>query len=101
MPTPPFTRRAFLRTSLGAGCVLAGAFATRSLSTSAARDEAETIKVGLLHSLTGFLALTELPQKDAELLAIEEINKAGGVLGKRIEPVIADTQSKLTEGYPE
>lgn len=45
----------------------------------------ETVKVGLLHSLTGSMAISEKAVSDAEKLAISEINKAGGVLGKTIE----------------
>jgi len=54
---------------------------------------AETIKVGILHSLSGTMAISETSVKDAELLAIEEINAAGGVLGKMIEPIIEDGAS--------
>jgi urea transport system substrate-binding protein len=53
----------------------------------------DTIKVGILHSLSGTMAISETTVKEAELLAIEEINAAGGVLGKQIEPVIEDGQS--------
>jgi len=49
-----------------------------------------TIKVGLLHSQTGTMALSEKAVLDATLLAIDEINEAGGLLGRRIEPVIID-----------
>ncbi len=52
-----------------------------------------TIKVGILHSLSSFMAISEVSVKDAELLAIEQINKSGGVLGKQIEPVIEDGAS--------
>jgi urea transport system substrate-binding protein len=52
-----------------------------------------TIKVGILHSLSGTMAISEKSVVDAELLAIEEINKAGGVLGKQIEPVVEDGAS--------
>ncbi|WP_214108940.1 urea ABC transporter substrate-binding protein [Acrocarpospora catenulata] len=52
-----------------------------------------TIKVGLLHSLSGTMAISEVTVRDAELLAIEEINKAGGVLGKQLEPVVEDGAS--------
>jgi urea transport system substrate-binding protein len=48
------------------------------------------IKVGILHSLTGTMAISETSVRDATLLAIEEINAAGGVLGRRLEPVVAD-----------
>ncbi|MBW4485333.1 MAG: transporter substrate-binding protein [Tildeniella torsiva UHER 1998/13D] len=48
------------------------------------------IRVGLLHSLTGTMALSETPLVDAALMAIAEINQAGGVLGCPLEPVIRD-----------
>ncbi|NJK60508.1 MAG: ABC transporter substrate-binding protein [Oscillatoriales cyanobacterium SM2_1_8] len=51
------------------------------------------IAVGILHSLTGTLALSERPVVDATLLAIEEINAAGGVLGRSLVPVIRDGAS--------
>jgi urea transport system substrate-binding protein len=50
----------------------------------------ETIKVGILHSLSGTMAISETTVKEAELMAIDEINAAGGVLGKEIEPIIED-----------
>jgi urea transport system substrate-binding protein len=52
-----------------------------------------TIKVGILHSLSGTMAISEKSVVDAEMLAIEEINKAGGVLGKQIEPIQEDGAS--------
>ncbi|NEP13352.1 MAG: urea ABC transporter substrate-binding protein [Symploca sp. SIO2C1] len=52
-----------------------------------------SVKVGILHSLQGTMAISEAPLKDAELMAIAEINQAGGVLGKLIEPVIEDGAS--------
>jgi len=53
----------------------------------------DTIKVGILHSLSGTMAISEVSVKDAEMLAIEEINAAGGLLGKKIEPIIEDGAS--------
>ena len=53
----------------------------------------ETVKVGILHSLSGTMAISEVAVRDAELLAIEEINAKGGVLGKQIEPVVEDGAS--------
>lgn len=53
----------------------------------------ETIKVGILHSLSGTMAISEKSVVDAEQLAIEEINAAGGVLGKQIQAVIEDGAS--------
>jgi urea transport system substrate-binding protein len=51
------------------------------------------IKVGVLHSLSGTMAISEVSVKDAELLAISEINAKGGVLGKQLEPVVQDGAS--------
>jgi len=51
------------------------------------------IKVGILHSLSGTMSISEVSVKDAELLAIDEINAAGGVLGKKLQPVIEDGAS--------
>ncbi len=56
-------------------------------------EAGETIKVGILHSLSGTMAISEVSVHDAELLAIKEINEKGGVLGKQIEPVIEDGAS--------
>ncbi|MFI7634325.1 urea ABC transporter substrate-binding protein [Nonomuraea sp. NPDC049400] len=55
--------------------------------------ESKEIKVGLLHSLSGTMAISEVTVRDAELLAIDEINKAGGVLGKKLVPVVEDGAS--------
>jgi len=51
------------------------------------------VKVGILHSFTGTMAVSEKSVAAVEILAIEEINKNGGVLGKKIVPVVADGQS--------
>ena len=53
----------------------------------------DTIKVGILHSLSGTMAISETSVRDAEVLAINEINAAGGVLGKQLVPVIEDGAS--------
>jgi len=52
-----------------------------------------TVRVGILHSLSGTMAISEASLKDAELMAIAEINQAGGVLGRGIKPVIEDGES--------
>jgi urea transport system substrate-binding protein len=52
-----------------------------------------TIKVGVLHSLSGTMAISETVLKDVALMAIDEINAKGGVLGKKIEPVVVDPAS--------
>ncbi|MBK6651758.1 MAG: urea ABC transporter substrate-binding protein [Betaproteobacteria bacterium] len=54
---------------------------------------ADTIKVGVLHSLSGTMAISETVLKDTVLMAIDEINAKGGVLGKKLEPVIVDPAS--------
>src|SRR5499426_3731921 len=53
----------------------------------------ETIKVGILHSLSGTMAISETTLKDVMLMLIEEQNKKGGVLGKQIEPIVVDPKS--------
>ncbi len=58
---------------------------------------AETIKVGILHSLTGTMASSEKPVVDATLFAIQELNDAGGLLGKKIEPIVIDGASNSEE----
>lgn len=60
---------------------------------SAALEDGDTIKVGILHSLSGTMAISETSVKDAELMAIKEINENGGVLGKQIEAVVEDGAS--------
>jgi len=51
------------------------------------------IKVGILHSLSGTMAISETSLKDVALMAIEEINEKGGVLGRKIEPIVVDPAS--------
>lgn len=53
----------------------------------------KTIKVGILHSLTGTMSFSEKPLVEASLLAIDEINSMGGLLGRKIEPIIVDGKS--------
>ena len=54
---------------------------------------AETIKVGILHSLSGTMAISETSLKDMALMTIDEINAKGGVNGKMLEPVVVDPAS--------
>ncbi|MGC9525756.1 MAG: transporter substrate-binding protein [Limnospira sp.] len=51
------------------------------------------VRVGILHSLSGTMAISEAPLRDAELMAIHEINQSGGILGHFIEPAIEDGES--------
>ena len=62
-----------------------------SVSTSAVA--AETIKVGVLHSLSGTMAISETTLKDTMLMLIEDQNKKGGVLGRQLEAVVVDPAS--------
>lgn len=64
------------------------------LLAACSREEAAApIPVGVLHSLTGTMAISEQSVVDATLLAIEEINARGGVLGRQIQPVVVDGES--------
>ena len=71
--------------------VAAAAVATALSFTPASAKE--TIKVGILHSLSGTMAISETTLKDTLLMLIEQQNRAGGLLGKRLEPVVADPAS--------
>ncbi|MES9871190.1 MAG: urea ABC transporter substrate-binding protein [Sedimenticola sp.] len=70
--------------------VLSMALATATVGSAQAAD---TIKVGILHSLSGTMAISETTLKDTMLMLIEEQNKKGGVLGKQLEPVVVDPAS--------
>ena len=60
---------------------------------SVLRAQGGTVKVGVLHSLSGTMAISEVSLRDVCMLAFEEINAKGGVMGKRIEPVVVDPAS--------
>ena len=60
---------------------------------STAATAAETIKVGVLHSLSGTMAISETTLKDTVLMLVEEQNKKGGLLGKQLEAVVVDPAS--------
>ncbi len=70
----------------------AGALAG-SLTMATTAQAADTIKVGILHSLSGTMAISETALKDVMLFLIDEQNKKGGLLGKQIEPVVVDPAS--------
>ncbi len=99
-----FNRRKFILYSsatVGASLFLKGCIGTTTTTTSPTAGSptatptsgGKTIKVGILHSLSGTMAISEKSVVDAEQLAIEEINKAGGVLGSQIEAVVEDGAS--------
>ena len=80
------SRRTFMKT--------AAAVAALSLSISSAlAAQADTIKIGVLHSLSGTMAISETTLKDTMLMLIDEQNKKGGVLGKKLEAVVVDPKS--------
>jgi urea transport system substrate-binding protein len=76
--------------ALGGASVLGGALALGSTSAFAAD---ETIKIGILHSLSGTMAISETTLKDVMLMLIDEQNTKGGVLGRKLEAVVVDPAS--------
>ncbi len=70
----------------------AGVLSAGAMMSSFAQA-ADTIKVGILHSLSGTMAISETSLKDMALFAIDEINAKGGLLGKKLEPVVVDPAS--------
>ena len=70
-----------------------GLLAALSLTAGKALAADDTVKVGILHSLSGTMAISETTLKDVMLMLIEEQNKKGGVLGKQIEAVVVDPAS--------
>lgn len=64
-----------------------------SCLTWACQNESKEIKVGVLHSLSGTMAISEKAVVNATLMAIEEINQNGGLLGKKIVPIVVDGKS--------
>jgi urea transport system substrate-binding protein len=81
-------RRSFFKTlAFSAALVAAG------LGSADALAQAKTVKVGILHSLSGTMAISETVLKDVALMAIDEINASGGVMGQKIEAVVVDPAS--------
>jgi len=76
--------------SRAAGALLVSALA---FGVTAARADDDTIKIGILHSLSGTMAISETTLKDVMLMLIDEQNKKGGVLGKKLEAVVVDPAS--------
>jgi urea transport system substrate-binding protein len=79
-----FMSRNFVKSAIVAGGVALSAFAAQAQNT---------IKVGVLHSLSGTMAISETTLKDVMLMLIEDQNKKGGVLGKKLEAVVVDPAS--------
>lgn len=83
-----------LTAAAAAAVLLAGLTACGGSPTSSTAEGGDTVTVGLLHSLTGSMAISETSVRDAELLAISEINEAGGVNGAQIEYIEEDGASE-------
>jgi urea transport system substrate-binding protein len=79
-------RKQFLKSMLGLAFGASTVFGT-------AAQAADTIKVGILHSLSGTMAISETALKNTALMTIEQINAEGGLLGKKLEPVVVDPAS--------
>ena len=77
-----------LRNSFWKYAALTGAVAISNIALAA-----DTIKVGVLHSLSGTMAISETTLKDTMLMLIDEQNKKGGLLGMQLEPVVVDPAS--------
>ena len=73
------------------GLAIAGT--ASALMTASAAYAAETIKVGVLHSLSGTMAISETTLKDTILMMVDDLNKKGGLLGKKVEAVVVDPAS--------
>ena len=99
--TTRFGRRKFLvygSATLGTSVLLKACAGGDTPEADAGGEEVaagggETIKVGILHSLSGTMAISETTVVEAEQLAIKEINEAGGVLGMQIEAIVEDGAS--------
>jgi urea transport system substrate-binding protein len=72
---------------------LAAMGASLAFASGMAMAEEQTIKVGVLHSLSGTMAISETTLKDTILMLVEEQNKKGGLLGKKLEAVVVDPAS--------
>jgi urea transport system substrate-binding protein len=100
---PGVTRRGFLaragRSALGAACA-GGALLSGGCRIGTRMPPQEPIKVGILHSQTGPMAISETSLRDIELFAIEEINATGGVLGRNIKAIVEDPRSRFTDLFP-
>ena len=81
-------RRSFFK-----ALALSAALASAGFGSIEALAQAKTIKVGVLHSLSGTMAISETVLKDVAKMAIDEINAKGGVMGHKIEAVVVDPAS--------
>src|ERR1051326_3209485 len=84
------SRRTFLKGTVAAGAVATAGLGLPSIISAQSK---EPVKIGVLHSLSGTMAISEVSLKDVVLMATEEINAKGGVLGRKIQPVVVDPAS--------
>lgn len=73
--------------------LIAGTLLALAMAAAGMASAQDTIKVGVLHSLSGTMAISETTLKDTILMMINEQNKKGGLLGKKLEPVVVDPAS--------
>jgi urea transport system substrate-binding protein len=76
------------------GLAACGGDDSDSASGTTAAGGGGTVKVGVLQSLSGTMSISEVAVRNSEMLAIKEINAAGGVMGKQLEPIVEDGESK-------
>lgn len=87
-------RRSFLKKLAGAGTMAAATGLGFNIVSREALGDSAPIKVGVLHSLSGTMAISETSLRDVELMAIEEINAKGGLLGgRKVQPIVEDPAS--------
>src|SRR4051794_22738149 len=86
-------RRSMKRRSFFKTLALTGALLAAGIQSSIALAQQKSVKVGVLHSLSGTMAISETVLKDVALMAIEEINAKGGVMGYKVEAVVVDPAS--------
>jgi urea transport system substrate-binding protein len=75
------------------GTYIAGLLVLAGMAFSGMAKAQDTIKVGILHSLSGTMAISETTLKDTDLMMIDAQNKKGGLLGKKLEAVVVDPAS--------
>src|SRR5215471_11726505 len=85
------SRRDFLKTTAAVGVGAAAGIGFPSIIR--AQGGGGTVKIGVLHSLSGTMAISEVSLRDVVLMAVEEINAKGGVMGKKVTPVVVDPAS--------
>src|SRR6266540_988220 len=84
------SRRDFLKTTAAVGV---GAAAGLGFPAIIKAQGGGSVKIGVLHSLSGTMAISEVSLRDVVLMAVEEINAKGGVMGRQLEPVVVDPAS--------